>query len=582
VNRIRKFRRGLLLLRSVVPFLLIFLASSFSPALAQTSSLPDRLPPTTVFYMHWRGMGSITKAEKTNHVVELFEDPQFVRARDSALKNLRESIAKNGPATSESEPSDVLSLLDNPAVIGVALNPASGKKPEADAAPPPVTGFFIVYDLHGKTAIVEKLRKANRAKGKEVPTVMTYDFQGTKIEARATGTDVSYTAVTPKFYILADQKAVIEDLLTRFGASEKPSDSVTQIPEYQSLRPYLSDDSALEFFARVPDLAKTLSPEQGDKPGTKFVENLRLDRVKVFGGSVSFVGEATRFHGAMIGDAAAGTVFDFAGASDTTFVTQPAVSPGPIFSISRFNFVALYQWLRLAAQPVLTPQQATSVEMYEKMAQGFLGMPVPDALQLFTGEIASETSFADDGSPLKIYAVSIQKQQDVLRILRALAGGFIVGEDTAGPTTFLDLVYPYTDPKTGMKRREFYYVAVAPNMLFAAPRKAVVREAMARLNGKADAPSGIFSNPEFSRGRAQLPEKLSGLSGVDIVQIPWDKLAAHLSQELAEASKDSAGAKPSTDWLQAVKGEVITRHLHIGVSGWWKDANGIYFDSYVQ
>jgi hypothetical protein len=165
--------------------------------------------------------------------------------------------------------------------------------------------------------------------------------------------------------------------------------------------------------------------------------------------------------------------------------------------------------------------------------------------------------------------------------LRAVGGGFIVGEDTAGGTTFLDLVYPYTDPKTGTKRREFYYVAVAPYMLFAAPRKAVVREAMARLN-KSDAVSGIFSNPEFSRGRAQLPEKLSGLSGVDIVQIPWDKLAARLAQELAESSKDSTGPKPSTDWLQAVKGEVITRHVHVVVSGWWKDANGIYFDSYFQ
>ena len=52
---------------------------------------------------------------------------------------------------------------------------------------------------------------------------MSYDFQGTKVEARATGTDVSYTALTPKYYFLADQKSVIEDLIVRFGAKGNPA-----------------------------------------------------------------------------------------------------------------------------------------------------------------------------------------------------------------------------------------------------------------------------------------------------------------------------------------------------------------------
>ena len=187
------------------------------------------------------------------------------------------------------------------------------EKPATDAAPPPVTGFFVVYDAQGKTAIVEKLRASNKATGKEVPTVMSYEFQGTKIEARATGTDVSYTALTPKYYFLADQKSVIEDLLVRFGGAEKPADSVTQLPEYESIRPFVGADSALEFFARFPNLTKILTPAQLEKPATKFAVNLRLDRISVFGGSVSFAGEATRFHGAMLGDATAGGVFDFAG-----------------------------------------------------------------------------------------------------------------------------------------------------------------------------------------------------------------------------------------------------------------------------
>ena len=572
------FRR----VRAVFPFLVLAFASS--PLLAQTSSIPDRLPANTLFYAHWRGMSTVTNAEKTNHVVQLFEDPQFALGRAAILKSFRNSIAKNGPATSEPEMAEVLSLLDNPAVIGLVLNPAPTKASASDPAVPPV-GFFVVYDAHGKTALVEKMRAANIASGKEVPTVMSYDFQGTKVEARATGTDVSYTALTPKYYFLADQKVVIEDLIARFGATAKPADSVNQLPEYQSIRSFVSPDATIEFFARVPNLEKTLSPEQLAKPGAKMALALHLDRIHVFGGSVTFSGEAARFRGAMLGDTSAGTIFDFAGASGSSFVTQPVVNPGPIFIISRFNFAAIYQLVRAAAQPSLTPQQAAGLEMYEKMAQGFLGMSVTDALQLFTGEIASQTAYADDGADLETYAVSIQRPQDVLRILHAVGGGFLVGEDTSGDTTFLDLAYPYTDPKTGQKRRDFYYVAVTPNMIFTAPRKAAIREAMARLNAKSDAKSatGLPANPEFPTLRSVLPEKLSGLSAVDLTQIPWDKIIERRSQQMAEAAKNSTPpSPPNTDWLQEIKPAVLTRHVHIGISGWWKDSSGIYFDSYVQ
>jgi hypothetical protein len=569
-------------LRAAVVFLLVVLSGQ--PLLAQTPSLPDRLPANTLFYAHWRGMGSVTSAEKTNHVVQLFEDPQFALGRDVLLKSLRNNIAKNGPATSEPELAEVLSLLDNPAVIGVALNPAKAKAPSSDAPVSPV-GFFIVYDARGKTGLVERLRAANRATGKEVPTVMTYDFKGTKIEARATDTDVSYTALTPKFYFLADQKPVIEELITRFGVAEKSADSVTDVPEYRSIRSFTGPDAAIEIFARVPDLAKALSQEQLQKPGAKLAVNLHLDRVHALCASVSFAGEAARFRGAAIGDASSGTLFDFAGTSSASFVTQPAVGSGPIFSISRLNLAAIYQYVRAAAAPSMTPEQTANVDMYEKMAQGLLGMPVTEALQLFTGEFASKTSFADDGTALKTFAVSIQKPKDLLRILHTLGGGFIVNEETSGDTTYLDLSYPSPDSKTGEKRRDSYYIAVTPNMLLAAPHKNALRATVSRVDRKPDdeASAGILANPAFARTRSLFPEKLSGLTAVDIVQIPWDKILARYAQQLADAAKNSTTTNPPpTDWLKTVQPEVITRHVHLGISAWWKDSSGIYFDSYVQ
>ncbi len=69
----------------------------------------------------------------------------------------------------------------------------------------------------------------------------------------------------------------------------------------------------------------------------------------------------------------------------------------------------------------MTPQQSAGLLGAEAMAQGFLGMSVSDALQLFTGEFGNRISFAEDGESQQLYALTIQKPQDVLT---AAAGRF--------------------------------------------------------------------------------------------------------------------------------------------------------------
>jgi len=54
----------------------------------------------------------------------------------------------------------------------------------------------------------------------------------------------------------------------------------------------------------------------------------------------------------------------------------------------------------------------------------------------------------------------------------------------------------------------------------------------------------------------------------------------NLSSQVAQAANQTNGQKP-TD-LSSLKLDMISRYLHISVSGWWKDANGVYFDSYIQ
>jgi hypothetical protein len=244
---------------------------------------------------------------------------------------------------------------------------------------------------------------------------------------------------------------------------------------------------------------------------------------------------------------------------------------------------AIYQLVRNAIITNAQPQQAAGFLMIESMSERFLGMPLQSALALLKGEFASVNSYAEDGTRQQLLTVPIQKPDDVLRVLRAAASSMIVAEDSSGDATFLDIAYPYKDPKTGMQRRKFFYLAVTPEMLLGAPRKAMLREAMQQLSARpSGAPaSGIFANATYIQMRASLPEKLSSLSASDIAAIPWDKVIADLQDQENQAAPQSKAQLPDLSQLK-LAAPAIPRHLHMAVSGSWKDANGVYFDSYLQ
>jgi hypothetical protein len=210
---------------------------------------------------------------------------------------------------------------------------------------------------------------------------------------------------------------------------------------------------------------------------------------------------------------------------------------------------------------------------------------VADALGLFTGEVASLTAYADDGSAQRVFALSIQKPDDLMRVLRTTLSSLIVADDASGGVRYLDLSYPIKDPATGEQRRNFYYVAVTPTTVFVAPRKSLLREAMRRSENSGAGSQSLLANPEFARLRPELPEKLSGFAGADLSHLPWDKMLANFAAQMAAAakqSKDPNNPPPNLDWLKQLKPGVFSRHLHVSVSGWWKDSNGVYFDSLMD
>ena len=66
------------------------------------------------------------------------------------------------------------------------------------------------------------------------------------------------------------------------------------------------------------------------------------------------------------------------------------------FSVSKIDLVSLYQIVRGGALAAMTSQQSAGLLGAEAMAQGFLGMSVSEALQLFTGEFGDRIGVVDD------------------------------------------------------------------------------------------------------------------------------------------------------------------------------------------
>lgn len=569
----------------VVAAVLVYFCGG-SPLFAQDPPIAERLPQNTLLYVQWRGKAFLDDADKKNHVLQLLEDPDFEALRQAFAKNLLQRQQKNGSAVQPLELSDLISLLDNPATFGFIVSAAPSKAGSADASSH-LGSVFLVYDTTGKADLVKKLKAAGEAASKEKPQVSTYDFGGTSIEVRTEGANASasYSARTPHYFLFASQKETIEDLVRRFSSANKPATSVTQLSEYQATRAYVGSDAAVEYFARVPEFDKWIPADQTGQQVAKFIRNLHLDKIHAAAGGISFSGPVLRAHGALLGDTSAPSLFDIVGANSAAFQTQQIVASGPYFSIFQFNFSELYQMIREAALATVTPQQAVGLTGAEAMAQGFLGMSITDALQLFTGEVASQLSFTPEGESQRLFALAIQKPPDVLKILRTSLSKMIATENTSGDTTYLDLSYPSHDPANGQEHRSLYYLAVTPQFIIAAPHKEMVREAVARINGKpaTAADNSILSNADFIHWRSLMPEQVSGIGAADMAQIPWDKVITRYVQQMEQAEKQSNQKNPpSTEWLHSIKPGMFNRHLHMIASGWWKDANGIYFDYYVQ
>ena len=375
---------------------------------------------------------------------------------------------------------------------------------------------------------------------------------------------------------------VFEEILSRL-AGKGDSSSLAQSAAYQEAKPLLSA-GLVEFFLRVPEIKNFLPNTDTSAPQVRTMFNaLKLDSVHALAGHVSLEGSKTRLQGAVLGDTAAGTLFDIwpeglANPASLSFFTPDTVS----LNDTQINFLGIYEALKRALFQA-GPDSAKTMAPMEMMIQARLGMPLTDALALTTGEIASFQSSPTLDDTKRIFLLGIRNKPEALKLLRTIFSDQITSERNEGSATYLKISLHGGESSAGLAQWNFYYLAMTPDFLLGASKSDTLRSAL--VQQAANTSSSIPQN--FLAARKQFPEKLNGFSYYDLQKLDWPALKAKWIAEADKSSKtktanNSQALPKQANWLDSVNPAVFSRHLHSVIGASWKDAQGVHFDEWLD
>jgi hypothetical protein len=558
-------------------------------AVAQSPVDPGKLPGRTLFYLLWRGTPS-GEIRKNNSAFALWDDPQFASARASFLDSVVNDSAnqKSKTALSREEFEQYVTLLDNPFLIGNLRRPDSrpSQKSSVDqvAAPPAWNGTFFIYDRTGKEELLSKAVVRMRSTEKDIPKLTELTVAGIpalKVERKS---GITYWAEFGKYAVSANEMAVFEEVLNVVNGKSAGT-ALGQSMAYQEAKPLLSG-GILEFFLGVPTVEQMgLDTSNAVTVQVKpLLTALKLEALHSVAGRVSLEGARTRMTGAILGDTAPGGIFDFFADGQANPVSMGYLSTDTVYyGESQFNLLGIYNLLKRAFTSAGGTQGQTA-NPFEQMAETRLGMPLPDALGLVTGEIAwFQTSPTLDDTQ-KVYLLGIHKQPDALKLTRTLMGDQITSERNEGDTTYMKISLRGGQSSAGLAQWNFYYLAMTPTLLFGSSKADVLHKYVAQTPAAPDATQ--FKN--LLAARAQYPEKLNGFSYFDFQKVDWAGLR---TKWIADANKAALTAKSTdasntqkkiSDWLTQVNPDVFPRHLHSVTGASWKDAKGVHFDEWLD
>ena len=585
-----------------VALLLVLAAVCFfpRPCSAQLPIEPAQLPARTVFYLLWRGTPT-GEARKNNALFALWDDPDFASARTSFVETMlsnpqNQPNQKDRPRISREEVAQFATLLDNSFLLGYVQKPPSPAAPidssskdsrNKETAPktgPSWNGGFFIYDRSGKEELLAKAVLRIRGSETEIPKLSQITVAGVSALKVERKTGITYWAENGKYAASANELPVFEEILNRVNG--KPTGgSLAQSEAFEEAKPLLAGGT-LEFFLGVSNatgLAVDL-PSNSVVPVKPFLSALKLDAVHSIAGHISLGGSKTRMAASLLGDTAAGGLFDLwadgqANPASLSMVTADTV----YYSESQFDLLGIYHTLKRAFSQ-LGGSPSNVPHPFESAAETRLGMPLPDALATLTGEFASVQNSPALDTAQRIYLLGIRNKPDALKLTRTILGDRISSERNEGTATLLKVSLSGRQSSSGVTQWNFYYLAMTPGFLLGAGKSETLRGYLERAAAK----STLALPQNISAFRGQYPDKLNGFSYFDFQKLDWTAVKA---KWIAESSKSAQTAKSNeaadsnkkfTDWLSQVNPEVFPRHLHTLIGASWKDAKGVHFEEWLD
>ena len=578
----------------LLPIAALLCLAAANPARAQAPLEPAQMSPRTLFYLIWHGVPG-AEARKANSLLALWDDADFAPVRSALAAGMLNSSAEK-PTQAKLTPVQVqefAGLLENSFTLGYVSEPVRRKLSNGTVSEEPRTpawnGMFFVYDRTGKEMVLTKAIFLLHMQEKEAPQISQMNIGGVQVLKSESKTGATYWAERGKYAAGAGERSVMEEILGRLDRTVSGAASLAQSAAYQEARGNLGG-GLLEFFLRVPDLKNLAADSKtGAMQVGPLLEAAKLDAVHSVSGHITFEGAKTHVQGAILGNAVPGTPFDIWSAGQASPASLSLVPAEAIsYNSIQVNFQGIYDTVKRVARAAFPQSQQGNADLIDTMAQNKLGMPVPDAIGLLSGEFASMQMSPSMDFTKQVYFFGIRKKPETLKLMRTVFSDQITSERNEGDVTFVKISLGGKQGTAGVAQWNFFNLAVTPDMILGSSRVETLREVLANRAHTSTA-SGLRSVPQFQARRRLFPENLSGLSYFDFQKVEWQGVKDHW---IAEAKKSSVAKTvspskdgvPSTipDWLEQMNLQVIARHLHYSSSVSWKDSKGIHWDQWVE
>lgn len=575
-------------LRRIFPAMSLFALIVFVLPGRTTGQAPleaAQLPARTSFYLVWHGSPA-GDARKNNALLSLWDDPDVAPMRAAMVDAMMNDAnkQKGKPGVTHDELAQIATLLDNPFTMGyLPRREAATKAAAGKQGAPAWNGMFFVYDRTGKEELLSKTVLGMRSGDKEVPKLSEVTIAGVKALKIEKKSGTTYWVETGKYMVAAGEESTFEEVLNRL-AGKSAGGSLADSEAYKEAKPLLSG-GLLEFFLRVPQIKDMAGDSSGSAPELKAMwSNLKLDSLHVFAGHISLEGQRTRLQGGILGDTAEGSLFDIWSAGQSQPDSLAYVTPETVYyNESQINLMGIYNTLkRVLAQP--GSNSAPIAKTLESAAQTRIGMPLPDALALTSGEFGTmQTSPALDPDK-KIFFAGIRNKPESLKLIRTILSDRLTSERNEGSVTYLKISLKGNQGATGVAQWKFYHLAVTPELLLGASRGETLRGMLSQPR-----PAEANSLPaNLTAARAKFPERLIGFSYYDLQKLDWPAVQQNWKAQMTKAAVESKSAdapqktKALGDWIDSINPGVFPRHLHSMTGASWKDASGVHFDEWLD